>query len=60
MAVNVIHVLRVSTQNTERGHYTLGSQYVKETNYPNPRNTKNQEAKDRKISIKNIDNKGSK
>jgi hypothetical protein len=45
MAVNVIHILRVSTQNTKRGPYTLGGKYVKETNYPNPRNTKNQEAK---------------
>jgi hypothetical protein len=45
MAVNVIHILRVSTQNTKREPYTLGGKYVKETNYPNPRNTKNQEAK---------------
>jgi hypothetical protein len=60
MAVNVIHILRISTQNIERGHYTLGSKYVKESNYPNPRTTRNQETKDRKISTKNINNKESK
>jgi hypothetical protein len=51
----VIHILRVSTQNIERGHYTLGGKYVKNQIKQTQGDARNQETKDRKISTKNMD-----
>jgi hypothetical protein len=38
MAVNVIRILKVSTQSNKREHYTLGGKHVKKQINRNPRN----------------------